>query len=103
MTLLLACQIQQPNAWIYWIICVADPTPTEIEKCMLQGLECLSESDLEGAKKAFERSIAMKETPGQSLYSDVQIDCCRADRFAYSCALQSCFGVNCHRRESMKL
>lgn len=34
---------------------------------MLQGLECLQESDLEGARKAFERSIEMKENPGMRL------------------------------------
>lgn len=35
---------------------------------MIQGLECLQESDLEGARQAFERSIAMKESPA-ALYN----------------------------------
>jgi hypothetical protein len=32
---------------------------------MVQGLECLAEADLEGARKAFQRSVDMKETPGE--------------------------------------
>lgn len=36
---------------------------------MIQGLECLQDSDLEGARQAFERSISMKETPGMPYFN----------------------------------
>lgn len=49
-----------------WLL--ADPREVEVNELLLKGIQCMADSDLEGAKQAYKRSLEIRETPA-ALYN----------------------------------